>query len=855
MSQNPYSQALKYSMDQSFVPNVENKEVSITNIADIDHPDKIIPLLEQTFKSGQIYIDQGYSNLISLNPFQDTKHLSDSNIQNHKKDYLKLTNSQLSLSKPHLYKLAELAKQACFSSSNINNTCSILTQGISGSGKTVSAKGILHYVAALSSSGLFTSTTLNKVEIEQRIIASDIIFEAFGNAKTQKNSNSSRFGKVVSIQFENQKNPKNQKIISGKIVTTLFERTRLNQKGFMDRNFHIFYQLFEAFHKTEEIKNFAQQHEEDIEFKYDLDQLIKEIEKLALDTEFMLLGTQNQFMSSQDDQYGKQEEDQAQADEDFYKFMKLLQAFGDLDFTLEEVVSIFQCVAGLIHLKEDNYQKAEELLQIPNLKQTIDKNIETGQSRKLCAESIINGIIMDFYYKLFMWIQNRVNSNISQDFDPNKKYILNIFDSFGFEIFKNQEQVQQNLFEQLTLNYINEKLQNLFYQQIVDNAQKKFNSEGLTIIPPDFQKNDRIIFAIEDVIFKNLKDSNLLSRKTDYFKDAIRKSIPEKGVQDILIDESSLKKKQGSLTQSQITHKFQSNILGIRHTGGEIYYQLDCFLSSNKYMVSQEIQNINQLSQNQIIKSFTQQFQNQTVADTTQKEINDIIQTFKKSETWFVKCFQTNYDQKSGYFNVDEMKEQLSYSGLDQCANMLCQTYFLSIPKEEFFNTYIKLNPQSQNVGHLVDFINEQMRQSKEYTTIQPLQVGLNNILIKEQAKRKLDQEIQYIIHWESDQQYRTCSLQHDEQIEYLQQQLQKETQELLKSLEMKDEVIKGLNKKLKDKEDSEKKLIELIQASFKFNNELQKEFEKLTQNNNNHVTQLNQPIQNLQEQENYQGQ
>ncbi|CAD8208892.1 unnamed protein product [Paramecium octaurelia] len=848
--QNQSSQRLQYSMNQSFQPfveNVDSKEPLVTNIADIDHPDKIIHLLQQTFQSGQIYIDQGYQNLISLNPFEVTQHLSDQSIQNHKKEYLKLSYSQLSLSKPHLYKLAEQAKQACFSPTNIHNTCSILTQGISGSGKTVSAKGILDYVAALSTSGLFTSTTLNKVEIEKRVIAADVIFEAFGNAKTIKNSNSSRFGKVVSIQFE-----KSKKLSSAKIVTTLFERTRLTQKGFKDRNFHIFYELYTAYHKTEDIKTFANEHEEDIEFKYDLDQLINEIEKLALDTEFMLLGTQNQFVSSQDNQSNKLDEDQAQANEDFGKFMRLLQAFGDLDFTLEEVVNIFQCIAGLIHLKEDNYEKAEELLKIPNIKQIIDKNIETRSSRKFQAESIINGIIMDFYYKLFMWIQNRVNSNISQDFDANKKFVLNIFDSFGFEIFENQDKVQQNQFEQLLLNYINEKLQNLFYQQIVENAQKKFQSEDINILPIDFQKNDRIVLAIEDVMFKSLKDSILLQRGTENYKDTVKKNIQEKGFQDILIDESQLKKKQGSLTQSQITHKFQQNIIGIRHTGGEIYYQLDGFLSSNKYMVSQEIQNLNQLSQNQIIKAFTQQSQSQTVVDTTQKEINDIIQMFKKSETWFVKCIQTNYQYNPKEFNEGQVKEQLSFSGIDLCANMLFSTYFLSIPKEEFFNTYLKLNPQSQSLGHLVDFINAKIKQSKDQTAIQPLLIGSNNILIKELVKRRLDSELQQILSREQQQQYNAPSSLRDELIETLQAQLQSQASEIHSALNRKDEIIQGLNQKILELQQQNNDLIKQSQAIFKFINEAEKKFNQLQINNNQ--SQLHQPLQSQQEQGSLEG-
>ncbi|CAD8118390.1 unnamed protein product [Paramecium sonneborni] len=704
------------------------------NIADISNPSQqqTLELLENAFNQKQIYLELGNQNLILLNPFEDTQHLNDKQIQNCKQ-YFVQKNSP-SQYPPHIFKFAELAQQSCFSTNNKNNTSSIVTQGISGSGKSETSKSIISYLASWSKSGLYISTTLNKVEIEQGLISSNIIYEAFGNAKTKKNANSSRFGKIVSIQFE-----KGGKISGTKITTTLFERTRVTQLGFMDRNYHIFYQLKIAYERIEELKNFAQQYQDQVE--YDIVQLVEEITKFQLDSEFVLLGTKNQITSSSDVQSINQS-DLNQINQDFENFKQLLISFGDLDFSLEDIVNILQCVAGLIHLEENNYEKAEELLKISNLKETIDSKITNlQQSKKLQAESIVDGIIMDFYYKLFCWIQNKINKQLFQDYDSNKKFILNIFDSFGFEVIENKQGVQQNQLEQLMLNYVNEKLQNYFYLHIIENAENAFISENLTPIPAKFEKNDKIISLIEEVIFKSLKDCHLLSRNTGDLKEIITKQSQEKNLKNILIDEQQLKTKKQALTSSQNIHKFEQNILGIRHTGGEVYYQVDGFLSRNKYSVSENLQNINKLSQNSIINSFELQSQNQTVADNTLIVCRDMIDILKKSDTWFVKCFQTNYELQPNNFDQNAILTQLKYSGIDQIQQFLSQTYYQTIPNEEFFNNYQILNSGVKNLQELMMFINEQFQEIFNQSNVCQIYQGSKNILIKDSFKKLLVQK------------------------------------------------------------------------------------------------------------------
>ena len=202
------------------------------NLIDIPHLNEpsVLNAVNLRFNQNKIYTYTG-KILISVNPFKDFGLYSDKNIQNYKIDSIK------SSLEPHIFQIADNAYKNLI---KFNKNQTILISGESGAGKTHGTKVMMKYLTKLSDTG-------NK--IEEKVIQSNPILEAFGNAKTLRNDNSSRFGKFIKLQFND-----NYKLIGAKIETYLLEKIRLINQADGERNFHIFYQLLSGLDENDKKK-------------------------------------------------------------------------------------------------------------------------------------------------------------------------------------------------------------------------------------------------------------------------------------------------------------------------------------------------------------------------------------------------------------------------------------------------------------------------------------------------------------------------------------------------------------------------------------------------------------------------
>ncbi|CAD8191673.1 unnamed protein product [Paramecium octaurelia] len=775
-------------------------EAILYNIADIPNPSQnnIISILKCYNLNKNMQIGLGDNNILLLNSFSDIIKHKDQNIHDFLNTHQNNTDQQNTPS--HILNLVEKAKQACFSQNNNLKTSSIIIQGNSGSGKTEAFNMILNYITVKSNSELQTN---NSPSIEKNIVSTKIILNSFGNAKTINNPNSSRYGLNLQIHFDNQK-----KIIGAKIITILFEENRIIQTRKMKRNFHIFYQLYIAYQRIQDLKHFVQQKQG--QFKG----IDEEIGKLELNSYFAILGSQHD-----------NESDQRFKVDDFENFKTLLLAFMDLNFSLQDIINIIQCLAGLIHLYEHNFTKAQQLLKIENLETAINSRISNSnqQSKKVQMEYIINSIIMDFYNKLFQWIQNKINLTLSSGLDENQQYILNIFDSFGLDIVENAEGVQKNKLEQLMQNYVYEKLLNTFYKQIIENAQNLFQSEKLSPQLDKIKTNDQTIALFENVIFDCLRNFNQQQDKT--LKDMIKQQVQNFGVENVFVAEPIIGK---NLRESQRSQYQMQSKIGIKHTGDELHYYIDAFIENNTFPVRENIQNINVLSQNQIIKSFTLQPQNQSRVHQAQKAINDLIKSFGVSQTFFVKCFSTNYGQANSQ-DSKVIETELRQSGIEQAALLLYQSYFLRIPKQEFVAKYLDKFQTIKTEEKLIHYINFCNIDKELYY------FGSNNVLIKEHLNKSLDDVYQK--HLESlhlDQEYISYSSKVKEVIQNFESRRQNITNEIQK----RDAQIIILEKKVAELEKYNLELQEIQISIFKNNAQLKNQVQKYLESQDNQENQ-----------------
>lgn len=378
---------------------------------------------------------------------------------------------------PHLFSVVEEAYQSL---QRDGKSQSLIVSGESGAGKTISAKYIMRYIAELCTNGesppLDDSVRKANISLEDKILATNPILEAFGNAKTVKNDNSSRFGKYIQIYFDADTN-----ITGAAIRSFLLEKTRVVQQATEERNFHIFYQLLAGCPSTERqelrLREWSQ-------FRYLVDSGVARIDGVDDATEFKLTR----------------------------------EAMGIAGFTEEHQWNIFRTLVGILYVGnirfvEDStgYAKLDEAtetelnaaarllaveptaLSASCLKRKISAANETVDAYNTISQAEASRDIMakHLYAKVFDHIIERLNESLVPRYLGLDERFIGILDIYGFERFEN------NSFEQFCINYANEKLQNMFNMHVFDLEQKLYTEEGIEWSFIDFADNQLCIDLIE----------------------------------------------------------------------------------------------------------------------------------------------------------------------------------------------------------------------------------------------------------------------------------------------------------------------------------------------------------------------
>ena len=389
----------------------------------------ILEVLQSRYKNNKIYTKINQI-LLALNPFKKIN---------------------ISHDDPHPDELA----LNCFEDMIKQNTNhSILVSGESGAGKTETTKILLKKLLSLSSQ--------NNSLLEQ-IYWSNYILEAFGNSKTIRNHNSSRFGKFINIYF------KDKEIIGAKIETYLLEKIRVTHKSIDERNFHIFYMLFP--------------------------QLINE----------KFIKTNNPYDDNLNDEEALQELQKA------FKFFNI----SDQDYELIKNIihsiilfsDFYKNKKHISQLLQVSLQQLEDKINFQFIKvgnETIKKPLEE-KDIKIKIQTLCN----DLYSKLFNYLVSLINIELSKNLDKHNNYnSISLLDIFGFEI------LQDNSIEQLCINYTNEILQNTFNQYFFEKEQEIYIQEGLPYDLVKFENNDKIIHSIENKVFKTINEVSTFIKPT-----------------------------------------------------------------------------------------------------------------------------------------------------------------------------------------------------------------------------------------------------------------------------------------------------------------------------------------------------
>ncbi|XP_019771399.1 unconventional myosin ID isoform X1 [Dendroctonus ponderosae] len=614
----------------------------LMDVIDLDH---FMENLKIRFKDGLIYTYIG-EVCVSVNPYRNMNIYDQSYVNKYK-------GRELFENPPHIFAIADASHRVMKQQSR--DTC-IVISGESGSGKTEASKIIMKYIAAVTNQGMLplldgTANTKGKHEIERVknvLIQSNAILEAFGNAKTNRNDNSSRFGKYMDIHFDFKGDP-----IGGHISNYLLEKSRVTTQQAGERNFHCFYQLLIG----------------------GSDDLLKRLN-----------------ISRDSDQYFYVKQGNAarvDSINDKILFRDMITSLNTLQFSKEDQDTLWRVVAAILHLGDVQFDIVEDKLELKKSKHVDDvaallqvkkTDLETALCERVIAargdimrkehtESEAsygrNAFAKAIYERLFNWIVKRINAAIAVDAQNFKKIyqssLIGVLDIYGFEIFDN------NSFEQFCINYCNEKLQQLFIELVLKQEQEEYNREGIEWTNIEYF-NNQIICDLVEAPHKGVMA----------IMDDACKMTAEKVTDELLLEamDKQLKghkhymSRQTKTAEKSLRHKVDFRIT---HYAGDVTYCIVGFLDKNKDTLFQDFKRLLFNSTDPNLKEMwpegsqhiTQITKRPPTAGTLFKtSMQELVKTLISKEPHYVRCIKPNEVKSASAFDYERVKHQVSYLGL-----------------------------------------------------------------------------------------------------------------------------------------------------------------------------------------------
>ncbi|XP_058491281.1 unconventional myosin-Ih [Solea solea] len=580
--------------------------------------------LHKRFSKDLIYTYIG-TLVVSVNPYKEL------DIYNHKQMELYMGVNFFELP-PHIYALADNAYHTMLA--EFNNHF-ILISGESGAGKTEASKKILQYYAVSCPS----TTLLNTVR--DKMLMSNPVLEAFGNAKTLKNDNSSRFGKYMDIQFDSE-----GEAVGGHILNYLLEKSRVVHQNHGERNFHIFYQL-------------VQGGEDDLLQRLGLERDCHHYNYLT-QGECAIVSSIN--------------------DTNEWKTVKNALQIINIDKMTTDY--LFEIIASVLHLGNVQFESDSKgnahlnnnaaLRWVSNLLGVDVHLLQDGLTyRKIEAKKdqiltpfttdhaiyVRDALAKAIYGQTFTWLVNRINESMENK-DSSRKSVIGLLDIYGFEVF------YVNSFEQFCINYCNEKLQQLFIQLTLKSEQEEYEAEDIEWEPVQFFNNKIICDLVEE------KHRGIIS--------ILDEECLRPGDATDLTFLARLEEKMGNHPHF-VTHKLADKMtrktlergdFRLLHYAGEVTYCVVGFLDKNNDLLYRNIKDLMCQSKNAIVSecfsaiNLDNRRRPETVATQFKSSLLKLTEILMAKEAWYIRCLKSNESKQPGHFDEALIRHQVKYLGL-----------------------------------------------------------------------------------------------------------------------------------------------------------------------------------------------
>ncbi|WVQ83994.1 hypothetical protein IAT38_006139 [Cryptococcus sp. DSM 104549] len=659
----------------------------LANLSNLNEP-SVLHAIAMRYESQLPYTYSGIV-LLSMNPFTPLKIYDSTFIQLY-------SGQKKGQQEPHVFAIAEEALECMRRGEGNGGTDptgagdqTIVVSGESGAGKTVAAKYILRYFASAHGPRQEDFVTRRSLaneegmsETERQILASNPIMEAFGNAKTTRNDNSSRFGKYIEVLFDDK-----NMIVGARIRTYLLERSRLVYQPDSERNYHIFYQLL-AGAPAKERKDLS-------------------LSLSPLDFAYMAGGGPSSPQISGVD--------------DAKEFIATQAALSTVGISVERQWLIFKLLAALLHLGNIKITQARtdavladddaalvfttSLLGLPAAefkKWTVKKQLVT-RSEKIVTSlgsaqaMVVRDSVAKFVYScLFDWLVGIVNDSLAgEDGTGARKAtkFIGVLDIYGFEHFK------KNSFEQFCINWANEKLQQQFNAHVFKLEQEEYMREEINWKFIQFTDNQACIDVIEG-------------------KMGILTLLDEESRLPAGADASFATKLHQQLTkpeQKEVFKKprFNQNAFTITHYAHDVTYDVDGFIDKNRDTVPDEHLALLQGSSNDFLREIlntalsaahtSQQAQKISAASVGSKRsaprkltlgsifknsLMSLMETIKNTNVHYIRCIKPNEAKNAWELEPQQVLSQLRACGVLETIRISCAGYPSRWEYEQFAERY-----------------------------------------------------------------------------------------------------------------------------------------------------------------------
>ncbi|XP_029458031.1 unconventional myosin-VIIa isoform X1 [Rhinatrema bivittatum] len=602
------------------------------------------------YREHLIYTYTG-SILVAVNPYQLLPIYTPDQIRLY-------TNKKIGEMPPHIFAIAD----NCYFNMQRNNKdqCCIIS-GESGAGKTESTKLILQFLAAISGQHSW---------IEQQVLEANPILEAFGNAKTIRNDNSSRFGKYIDIHFN-----KRGAIEGAKIEQYLLEKSRVCRQAQDERNYHVFYCMLKGM--TPEQKK-----------KLGLGK--------ATDYNYLTMGKCTTCDGRDDSK----------------EYANIRSAMKVLMFTDTENWEISRLLAAILHMGNLQYEARmydnldacevvystsltiaaslfevdpQELMNCLTSRTIITRGetVSTPLSMEQALD-VRDAFVKGIYGRLFVWIVDKINAAIYRPVSQGPKLArrsIGLLDIFGFENFT------VNSFEQLCINFANENLQQFFVRHVFKLEQEEYNLENINWQHIEFTDNQD---ALDMIAIKPMNIISLIDEESKF----------PKGTDTTMLNKlNSQHKVNTNYIPPKNNHETQ---FGIYHFAGVVYYETKGFLEKNRDTLHGDIIQLVHSSKNKFIKQIFQadvamgaetRKRSPTLSSQFKRSLELLMRTLSVCQPFFVRCIKPNEYKKPMLFDRELCVRQLRYSGMMETIRIRRAGYPIRYTFVEFVDRYRVLMP------------------------------------------------------------------------------------------------------------------------------------------------------------------